>query len=214
MSYRQYAAHRGCTLRAVQKAVGDVDAKGNRTGRIGGALIPIEGNPHPKIDSKKADELWLLNTDETKRSTLFTPSDAASGVQPDLPGDEFDAPPGDIEPDVPTGDPESDAAKRSYHQSRAARSRIDAENAQLDLDLRKGKLIDLEEAKHLGYTTLRSLRDALGNIGTRIAAQVSALTDPFACEQLINAEIDAALAGITADRLLTESDDDTDGEGD
>lgn len=201
MSYRQYAAHRGCTLRAVQKAVGDLDAKGQRSGRIGAALIAIDGSQHPKIDSDKADALWLLNTDETKRSTLFTPSD-----------DAMDGNPLDSEPEEQGGDPESDAAKRSYHQSRATRSRIDAENAQLDLDMRKGKLIDLEEAKHLGYTTLRTLRDALGNIGTRISAQVSALTDPFACEQLINAEINAALAGITADKLLAESDDDADGE--
>lgn len=205
MSYRQYAEHRGCTLRAVQKAVGDVDAKGNRTGRIAGALVAIEGGQHPKIDSQKADALWLLNTDEAKRSTLFTPSDAASAELPP-PDDGFD---------VPTGDPESDAAKKSYHQSRSLRAKIDAENAQLDLDLRKGRLIDLDEAKQLGFTALRTLRDALRNTGPRIAAQVAAVSDPYTCEQLINAEIDSALASMTAEKLLADQyDDEQDGEGD
>ena len=206
MSYRAYAAHRGCSLRAVQKAIGDPDAKGHRDGRIAASLVAIEGSQHPKIDSDKADALWLLNTDESKRSTLFTPSDESSGDQVQLPiDDEFEIP----------GDPESDAAKKSYHLSRASRAKIDTENAQLDLDQRKGKLIDLDEAKQLGFTTLRMLRDALRNTGPRIAAQLAAMTDPFECELLINAEIDAVLASMTVEKILTDpyADDDQDGEG-
>jgi len=92
MSYRKYAEHRGCTLRAVQKAIGQVDSKGNRDGRIGASLVAIEGSQHPKIDSDKADALWLLNTDESKRSTLFTPSDEASGLPAPLVDDDFEIP--------------------------------------------------------------------------------------------------------------------------
>lgn len=207
MSYRAYAAHRGCSLRAVQKAIGELDAKGHRDGRIAAALIAIDGSPHPKIDSEKADALWLLNTDESKRSTLFTPSDEASGGSVPAPmDDDFEV----------SGDPESDAAKKSYHLSRASRAKIDTENAQLDLDQRKGKLIDLDEAKQLGFTTLRMLRDALRNTGPRIAAQLAAMTDPFECEQLINAEIDAVLASMTVEKILSDpyAGDDQDGEGD
>jgi hypothetical protein len=197
MSYRAYSRHRGCRLSAVQKAITD--------GRIASALVQIEGQPYPKIDSDKADALWLLNTDESKRSTLFTPSDEASGISAPMADDDFEIP----------GDPESDAAKKSYHQSRSLRAKIDAENAQLDLDQRKGKLIDLDEAKQLGFTTLRTLRDALRNTGPRIAAQVAALSDPFACEVLINAEIDSVLASMSVEKILTDQyDDDQDGEGD
>lgn len=203
MSYREYARHRGCTLAAVQKAIGEADGKGRRDGRIGASLVAIDGRQHPKIDSDKADALWTLNTDESKRSMLFEPSSNATSPEPDL--DESEA--------EPSGDPESDAAKKSYHLSRSLRARIDAENAQLDLDQRKGKLIDLEEAKRLGYTTLRTLRDALRNTGPRIAAQVAALSDPYACEQLINGEIDAALASVTVDKIMSDQDDDEDGEG-
>lgn len=206
MSYRQYAAHRGCSLRAVQKAIGDPDDKGKRTGRIAGALVSIEGSVHPKIDSGKADALWLLNTDEAKRSTLFTPSAGTSPLDTEPAGED----------DVPTGDPEADAAKKSYHQSRALRESINVEEAQLDLAIRKGQLIDLESAKQLGFTALRTLRDALRNIGARIGSQIAAIDDPFACEQMINAEIDAVLSTITVEALLAEQvdEDDEDGQGD
>jgi hypothetical protein len=132
-----------------------------------------------------------------------------------LPGDELPARGADELPDEPgqpaddaPEDPAAVAAKRSYHESRAQRARIDAENAQLDLDMRKGNVIDLEAARRLGFTTLRTLRDALDNVGVRISAQVAALSDPFACEQLISAEIRAALAGVTPAALLTELDED------
>ena len=214
MSYRKYAEHRKCSLRAVQKAIGDPDARGLRTGRIAEALVPVEGSVHPKIDSVKADALWRLNTDESKRSTMFTPdadifddadsADLADDGDADLASD----PAADAA--IAALDSASDEVKRSYHQSRAQREKINVEEAQLDLDLRKGKLIALDDAKQLGFTTLRTLRDALRNTGPRIAAVVAALTDPFDCELVINAEIDAVLSSITADKLLTEQDDDAD----
>jgi hypothetical protein len=182
--------------------VGDPDSSGQRDGRIAGALVAIEGSQHAKIDSDKADALWALNTDENKRSTLFTPSDEASGYFPAI-ADELEI----------AADPESEAAKKSYHQSRSLRAKIDAENAQMDLDQRKGKLIDLDEAKALGYTTLRTLRDALRNTGPRIASQVAALADPFECEVLINAEIDAVLSSMTVEKILSEQYDGDDQEG-
>lgn len=212
MSYRQYAEHRGCSLRAVQKAIGELDEKGKRTGRIADALVSIQGSVHPKIDSEKADVLWALNTDEAKRSTLFTPIvDGAGDVEGADGGGSADP-----EDDVATGDPEADAAKKSYHQSRALRESISVQNAQLDLDIRKGQLIDLETAKQLGFTTLRILRDALRNIGARVGAQVAAMEDPFQCEQLINAEIEAVLSSVTAESLLSEpvDDDEEEGQGD
>lgn len=210
MSYRQYAAHRNCSLRAVQKAIGDLDNMGKRNGRIGAALVSIDGSAHPRIDSVKADALWLLNTDEAKRSTLFTPSEDTMG------SDAGSALPPDAEEFEPTGDPVADAAKKSYHQSRALRESINVEQAQLDLDIRKGQLIDLETAKQLGFTTLRTLRDAMRNIGARVGSQVAALADPFECEQLINTEVDAVLSSISVETLLAEQvdEDDEDGQGD
>jgi hypothetical protein len=172
-------------------------------------LVAIAGSQHPKIDSVKADALWLLNTDAAKRSTLFTPSSDST-----TPGSTQldDTAPDSIDlPSAPPGaDAESDAIKKSYHESRAAREKINTEQAQLDLDERKGLLIDLEDARQLAFTALRSLRDALRNTGPRIAAQLAASNDPFECEKLVNAEIDSALASMSVEKILNDQPDEDD----
>lgn len=191
LSYRGYAAHRGCTLRAVQKAIGEPDGKGKRTGRIADALVPVAGSPHPKIDSDRADELWLLNTDEAKRSTMFDPGVLKTEA-------------------VDPTETEGDETKKRYHDSRAEREEINVEQARLDLDERKGRLIDIDDATQIGFTTLRALRDALRNTGARIAAQLAVETDTFSCEQLVNSEIEAALSSVTVEKILSTTLDDED----
>lgn len=206
MSYREYARHRGCTLKAVQKAIGEPDGKGGRDGRIGASLVAITGSKHAKIDSEKADALWQLNTDESKRSLFFEPEEsAAQAKQPAAEAED--------DPLENTADPELVAAKKELYMSRAATARTQEENARLDLEERKRQLISLAEATQLSYTALRTLRDALRNIGARISAQVSAISDPFECEQIINAEIDAALSSITPEKLLADQNDDGDEDG-
>lgn len=206
MSYREYARHRGCTLKAVQKAIGEPDGKGGRDGRIGASLVAITGSKHAKIDSEKADALWQLNTDESKRSLFYEPEEsAAPAKQPAAEADD--------DPLENTADPELVAAKKELYISRAATARTVEENARLDLEERKRQLISLSEATQLSYTALRTLRDALRNIGARISAQVSATSDPFECEQIINAEIDAALSSITPEKLLADQNDDGEEDG-
>lgn len=206
MSYREYARHRGCTLKAVQKAIGEPDGKGGRDGRIGASLVAITGSKHAKIDSEKADALWQLNTDESKRSLFYEPEEsAAQAKQPAAEAED--------DPLENTADPELVAAKKELYMSRAATARTQEENARLDLEERKRQLISLAEATQLSYTALRTLRDALRNIGARISAQVSATSDPFECEQIINAEIDAALSSITPEKLLADQNDDGEEDG-
>lgn len=206
MSYREYARHRGCTLKAVQKAIGEPDGKGGRDGRIGESLVAIAGSKHAKIDSEKADALWQLNTDESKRSLFYEPKESATPAKQPAAEAEDD-------PLENTADPELVAAKKDLYMSRAATARTQEENARLDLEERKRQLISLAEATQLSYTALRTLRDALRNIGARISAQVSATSDPFECEQIINAEIDAALSSITPEKLLADQNDDGDEDG-
>lgn len=191
LSYRGYAAHRGCTLRAVQKAIGEPNSKGRRTGRIADSLVPVAGSPHPKIDSDKADELWLQNTDEAKRSTMFDPGVLKTES-------------------TELAEPDGDETKKRYHDSRADREQVNLEQAQLDLAERKGRLIDIDDATQIGFTTLRALRDSLRNTGARIAAQLAVESDTFACEQLVNAEIEAALCSVTVEKILASSLDDED----
>lgn len=54
MGYREYARHHGCHLNAVQKAID--------SGRIAAAVILVDGKK--KIDSERADALWVIATDQ------------------------------------------------------------------------------------------------------------------------------------------------------
>lgn len=105
---------------------------------------------------------------------------------------------------------EGDETKKRYHDSRAEREEINVEQARLDLDERKGRLIDIDDATQIGFTTLRALRDALRNTGARIAAQLAVETDTFSCEQLVNSEIEAALSSVTVEKILSTTLDDED----
>lgn len=194
MSPNQYARHRGCTLRAVQKAMGDAGLDGKRDGRISAALVDVPGERFQKIDQAKADLLWEKNTDVAKRSVLFTP---------DLPEAVDEA----SVPDTPAAPSEISGEKHEYQKARTARELINLRNEQLDLEERLGTLLSIDDAVELGSTTLRSLRDALRNIGARISPQLAAMTEPHEVEQLINMEIDAALSGITVENLLKPIDD-------
>ena len=209
MTYRKYAAHRDYSLRAVQKAIAD--------GRISEALVLEPGARFAKIDSDKADALWVRNTDETKRSLLFSPSAAAELAADDI---DLNTPPPRREPpaapsmgaagvDTPAGgdtakaDADVDDEKREYRLQRTERERIAVELAQMDLAERKGKLIDIDDVVELVSTSLRVLRDALRNIGVRNGAMLAELKDPFECARLVDEEIDAALSSMTVDKILT-----------
>jgi len=63
----------------------------------------------------------------------------------------------------------------------------------IELEQLRGSLISLEEAKRLAYTAFRSLRDAVLNVPARIKDQCAAETDSFEIEQIIDAELSAAL---------------------
>lgn len=204
MSYRKYAEHRGCVLRAVQKAIAD--------GRITAALVAVPGQKFAKIDSDKADALWVRNTDETKRSLLFS-SGPESAAEKNIPPAAEDAPAdADGAPAGVAAAEEDDQSKIAYRLQRTERERIAVELAQIELDERKGKLISIDDAAELAATSLRILRDALRNIGVRNGAMLAELKDPFECARLIDEEIDAALATVTVDAILTPQSDDDEGE--
>ncbi|MGL4576379.1 MAG: hypothetical protein ACRCV9_16465 [Burkholderiaceae bacterium] len=189
MSLREYARHKNVTLRAVQKARGELNEAGLYDGRIGAAIVMLPGAKHAQLDVAKADALWLLNTDAAKQSPMF--------MQP------------------PSGKPEDlgedasslSADKQAYHKARAEREQISLKNEQLDLAERLGELVSVDEAIELGATTLRILRDALRNTGARISAQLAAMTEPHDCEQLVNSEVDAALNAVNVETLMKPADD-------
>lgn len=196
MGYREYARHRGVTLRAVQKAI--------EAGRI--RVIQVDGKP--KIDSDQADRDWIENTDPAKQSLLYSAgpvaTDTSEGAEAGTAAGPGAAPPpaapgmaDEVEPKTP-----ADEDLPAYRRERAARESINRERDQLALDKERGKLVDREEVARLRFTEFRALRDALGNLGARIKDALAAETDPLRCEHIVDEEKDRILADF-ADKVLT-----------
>lgn len=102
----------------------------------------------------------------------------------------------------------------SRTESAAKLEAIKAETAALRLKQLQGELLERSEVTRIGFTAFRILRDAMQNIGPRIAHMLAVCTDPIECERILTTEIDAALSTFTAEMLLSEKpDDDDDSEG-
>lgn len=191
MGQREYARHRGCALRAVQKAI--------ESNRI--SLVEVDGQK--KIDSDQADRDWLSKTDPAKQS-LLNPA----GPAPRMPA--VDRIPGDERPpDGPVADDdEEDPNTEAFRKSRAEQMAIRVERERIELDVLRSKYIELEEAKRLVFTAFRALRDAALNVPARIKDQCAAESDAFQVEQIMDAELTAAFDGFNPLTALRDSDED------
>ena len=110
--------------------------------------------------------------------------------------------------DNETAEPAEPGDSAQYRQARASREQTNAERARIELDQLRGKLIDVDDARRLAFTAFRSLRDAVLNVPARVAAQAAAETDVLRVEQLLDAELVAALARFDPTRLLKDAADD------
>lgn len=191
MGQREYARHRGCALRAVQKAI-----EANRI-----SLVEVGGLK--KIDSDQADRDWLSKTDPAKQS-LLNPA----GPSPRAPAS--DRIPGEERPsdDPADDDDEEDPNTEAFRKSRAEQMAIRVERERIELDVLRSKYIEVEEAKRLVFTAFRALRDAVLNVPARIKDQCAAEPDAFHVEQIMDAELSAALEGFNPVTALRESDED------
>ena len=113
MGFREYARHRKVTLRAVQKAVeaGRIRATGQGRDR--------------KIDSARADQDWLANTDPAAQSLLYSagpnaPPAAVGGLASAAGAGESDGSPAnpDAEDDPPPGYPPPGYPPSGYPRDR------------------------------------------------------------------------------------------------
>lgn len=190
MGYREYARHRGLTLGAVQKAIRD-----NR----------IFVNENGKIDSDAADRDWAANTDAS-RVAVNVMDNQSKPVQQTIELPISALPVARSSSDKVDGDDVtgSDRVANEYREHRATRERYQALKQQLEYEQLVGQLINVEEASRIVFTSFRGLRDSLMNVATRIKDQLAAQTDPHMCEQLVENEIAAALAGIDIKNLLKD----------
>lgn len=185
MGFREYARHRNVTLRAVQKAV--------ESGRI---RTVGEGRDR-KIDADQADRDWREQTDPAKQSLLN-----AAGSQ---------LPQGQASTAAAAGDDGEDGPKADdtaeYRAARAKREQVRLAKEQLELEQLRGTLVDVAEAKRLVFTAFRTLRDAVLNVPSRVKDHCAAEQDALRVEQLIEAELEAALGAFKPDHAMRDADD-------
>lgn len=219
MGVREYGRHRGVSHVAVIKAIeaGRITATGSGRDR--------------KIDSDQADRDWVTNTDASRvavhatapivapagatdqaataaataapaAGTASTPANAAPATAP---ADLVDAAAqGGHEP----ASAASPAPKSEYQEHRTLREKYSGLKEQLEYEQLQGRLVDVNEAARLAFTTFRALRDATKNLSPRLKDQLAAETDPYKVEHLLDAEIDAVFAGVDVRKLFAEDDDD------
>jgi hypothetical protein len=191
MGYRQYARHRGVTLRAVQKAI--------EAGRI---AVVGEGAQR-RIDSDLADTAWRANTDPAAQSLLYsagpevtlsanTTPEAEAGISAAGPGAATSAAPGI--PDTSEDEPPPADQTSEYRAERAQRERIRRQREEIELEELRGNVVALADVELTVFTAFRTLRDSMLQIATRIKDRCAAVTDPFMIEQIIEAEVAATFA--------------------
>lgn len=184
LSLRAYAKHRGCSLKAVQKAI--------QTGRI-------QTTPEGKIDPEAADQLWQLATDHSKRRDPIdqppAPSSAggsAGGAAGDDPADD----PQESEEDASSsGAPgaRGQATANAYSKARAARETYVAQIKRLEFEELSGSLVRVDEIQRQITEAVRATRDAILNLPNRISAELASETDPHQVHVRLSAELTQAL---------------------
>lgn len=186
MGYREYSRHAGVTLRAVQKAI-----------EAGHIKVTAE----KKIESDQADRDWR-NSDAVLRPVVSIAQPEKRAVSPAAPGSGPSA-----GSDLADGvELEGDASTTEYRSHRAEREKYSALTQKLEYEQLVGKLIEVDEAKRIAFTTFRSIRDAVLNVPARLKDQLAALDDPYQCERIMEAALSAALGGIDVTKLLQDQD--------
>lgn len=104
------------------------------------------------------------------------------------------------------GSDEGNKSTISSLQARTALSSVKAQLAKLELDLKLGKLVKLEDVRTDAYKVANAVRNAMQNIPQKISAELAAETDPFMCEQLLRKEIDEALTELSRMVIADEAD--------
>lgn len=143
--------------------------------------------------SIEAARTWrLANLDVSRTKTARS---AGAGESPAAPG-------GD--------DGEEPADTDEYRRLRTDRERIRKTRELIELEELRGALIDLADAKRLAFTAFRALRDAVLNVPARVKDACAAEADAHTIEQMLDAELCAALATFKPEAATRETDDDDD----
>lgn len=176
LSMRKYAAHRGVTLRAVQKAI--------EAGRITLVLDPV--TKKEKIDPAIADAQWVRRTDLEQQLR------GNGGVLPQAP-----APGGSDGQERGWGDVDDDDAIRDEllrHKTDAARA--DAQLKTMEALERAGELVSAEDVRRECAERVREVRNGILAVPDRIS-QVLDPANPERARKLLDTELRKALSDLS-----------------
>jgi hypothetical protein len=170
-SLREYSVFRGCTLRAVQKAI---DA-----GRIGPAAYTKTKNGKKwkyVIDFEMANQHWEINTDPGQQR-VATRADISSSRKKNISAsqiieDDIDDP---FE-DIPVGGISKGATRspEEYQKNRAERERIECELKKIELEKEQNKIIEISVVGKRWQEVASHIKQNLLGIPSRTCANIAA----------------------------------------
>jgi hypothetical protein len=176
MRITQYAAHRDCGLQAVQFAI----ARGRI--RLTDANL---------IDSDAADAAWEESTQPSMSPHGYGPEQVEIPPRSTRTGSPGEPPHRSVEakPGIP------------YADARALREVYEVQKKQLDLEVRRGLLVNREEVEREAFKLFRVLRDACFNLPPRLAPQLAAETDSNTIHEVLESELHRIFSDFAEGRL-------------
>jgi len=182
MSPTVYARRLGVSHPAVFQAI--------QRGRLSKSLSK-DAKGKTLIDVDIADREWGHNTDTENAGNHGAGGRPAAPKEPGQTALFKDALP-------PPGPGIASFGGKTTAQWRAAQMALATENEKLDLDVRKGKLADVEKIKSQWFNLVRVARDRLLMIPDRLSGELAAESDMKRVHAIIDTEIRAALTELTA----------------
>lgn len=154
MGRNEYARHRGCDPKAVDKA--------EAAGRLPGAVVRDAEGKFVGVKWRLADELWARNTDVDQQlrgnGGVLPRGPAAPELELGAPGGE-DA-----------GDDDGDGGYRDeLRRHKTEGAELDTELKRLELARRRGETLAVDDQRRVSARRYRSLRDQMLAIPDRMA---------------------------------------------
>lgn len=183
---REYARRVGVSHVAVLNAIKD--------GRLSKS-VQRDAKGHPRIDPELAASEWSVSTDPDKQRNVSGAGGRAPAPAP--PGQAALFPEAAKSQGVPSG--AAMFGGKSVAQWRAAQLAIATRNEELDLQLRQGKLVEVEKVRAEWFRLVREARDRILIVPDRCAGELAAETDQKRVHAFLDRELRQALAGLTTD---------------
>ncbi len=192
LTQSEYARHRGITRQAVFIAKKD--------GRL---VIGADG----LIDVKASDAKWAAATPGLEGGVVRTKKTARARAVPTPPAtpaevaspevEKPEAPPAPAPQDTPAVPPPlAPASTPTLVDAKTRREMAMAEKAELDLRSRRGELLEVEVVRKAVFDIMRSVRERLFAIPTRLAPELAGANTPAKVRVLLEGALEEALADL------------------